>query len=123
MRLSRRRWCKFLGKRQRNHLKNDAGQGRKSLSIIQLAEINDPDTERYDMIWDLQGVRGNLTLYSEEHFRNQNEEPLYLRAIQGHLALFLTQERLPTNCTKELHHVGYSNVEDVNSEDFNYHKG
>ena len=56
-------------------------------------------------------------VYSEDRFENRTEQPLYVRAIQGHSGgaispNFFTHNVLPTNCAKLFYHIGYTKFED-----------
>ena len=55
-------------------------------------------------------------LYSENQFRKQNVDPLYINAIQGHSGAiiqhnFLSQPILELGRAKELHHIVYAKYE------------
>ena len=74
------------------------------------------DKERYEGCWSPHTVGEHLKLYSENHFRKQNVNLLYIKTIQGHSGArmqphFFSRQILELGRAEELHHSGYAKFE------------
>ena len=101
--------------------KNKDGTHRRcrTVSKISLHPINwikeltsTTDRERYEPCWDPRSANWKLVTTLTKLSKPEGKEPLYKRAIQGHLGgavqpNFIMQETFPNIYKKELYHIGY----------------